>query len=57
MKDWLFYKWLQLGIAMGWVSPPYCSTHDGGSDYWSEEEAKEWEEGGDPCQVVIRVLK
>jgi hypothetical protein len=21
----------------------------------SEEEAQEWEEGGDPCQVVIKI--
>ena len=49
--------WVQYGIAKGWVSDSYCATHDGGSQYWTEEEMLEWEEGGDPCQVVIRVLE
>jgi hypothetical protein len=49
--------WLQFGIEKGWVSDSYCATHDGGSQYWTEEEMLEWEEGGDPCQVVIRVLE
>jgi hypothetical protein len=22
----------------------------------SDEEAQEWEEGGDPCQVVIKII-
>lgn len=48
--------WLKYGISKGWVSDSYCATHDGGSEYWTEEEMLEWEEGGDPCQVVIRVL-
>jgi len=57
MKEWLFYKWLQLGIAMRWVSTPYCNTHDGGQEWWTDEEYQEWEDGGDPCQTVLRVLE
>ncbi len=49
--------WVQYGMTKGWVSDSYCATHDGGSQYWTEEEMLEWEEGGDPCQVVIRVLE
>jgi hypothetical protein len=52
----LYLIWLRVGIRMGWVSLPYCATHDGGMEYWSEEEAEEWEGGGDPCQVVLRIL-
>lgn len=48
--------WLLIGIKMGWVSKPYCQTHDGGMEYWTEEEAEEWEAGGDPCQNVLRLL-
>jgi len=31
-------------------------THDGNYEYMTEEESKEWEEGGDPCHVAISVL-
>lgn len=51
-----FFDWLNSGIDKGWVSQPYCNTHDGGQQYWTEEEMKQWEDGGDPCQTVIRIL-
>ena len=51
-----FWDWFQIGLDKGWVSQPYCNTHDGGSAYWTETEMLEWEEGGDPCQTVMRVL-
>ena len=44
--------WLDLGIEKGWISFPYCATHDGFA-FITDEEAKEWEEGGDPCHVVV----
>ena len=50
-----FFDWLQLGIDKGWVSKPFCYTHDG-DPYMTEEEAKEWEDGGDPCSHVIKLL-
>ena len=51
-----FEIWLNNGIDRGWVTEPFCNTHDG-DPYMSEEEEKEWEEGGDPCQVVIKIIE
>jgi hypothetical protein len=51
-----FEIWLKNGIERGWVSDPFCNTHEG-DPYMTEEEQKEWEEGGDPCQVVIKILE
>jgi hypothetical protein len=47
-----FDEWLKFGVGKGWVSYPYCETHDGPP--LSEEEYKEYDEGGDPCIVAIR---
>lgn len=52
-----FDEWLKFGIEEGWVTEPYCNTHDGGYQYMGEEELEEWEAGGDPCCVVIRVME
>jgi hypothetical protein len=49
------WKWLQVGIDNGWVTEPFCYTHDG-DPYMTEEEEKEWEDGGDPCAPVIKIL-
>ena len=49
------WEWLQIGIDKGWVSDPFCYTHDG-DPYMTEEEEKEWEEGGDPCSPVLKIL-
>ena len=51
-----FGAWLENGIEKGWVTPPYCNTHDGGYEYMGEEEQEEWEAGGDPCCHVIRLM-
>lgn len=51
-----FGIWLMNGIERGWVSDPYCHTHDGGYQFMSEEEIEEWEEGGDPCEHVVRIF-
>lgn len=48
-----FSIWLQNGIDRGWVTDPFCATHDG-DPYMSEEESLEWEEGGDPCLFVTK---
>ncbi len=50
-----FEIWLNNGIERGWVSDPFCNTHEG-DPYMTEEEQQEWEDGGDPCQVVLKVL-
>ena len=51
-----FGIWLTSGIERGWVSDPYCHTHDGGMQYMSEEELEEWEAGGYPCEHVVRIF-
>lgn len=50
-----FIEWINIGIDMGWITEPFCNTHDG-DPYMTEEEEKEWEEGGDPCQHVVKLL-
>lgn len=54
MED--FDEWLVAGIAKGWISNPFCNTHDG-DPYMTEEEEQEWEAGGDPCQHVLKLLE
>jgi hypothetical protein len=49
-----FDIWLQNGVNRGWITEPFCNTHDG-DPYMSEEEIEGWESGGDPCQVVIKI--
>lgn len=57
MEDELkFGVWLQKGIDMGWVTPPFCNTHDG-DPYMTEEEELEWNEGGDPCMFIIKLIE
>ena len=50
-----FRAWLEMGVNKGWVSSPFCHTHDG-DPYMTAEEEKEWEDGGDPCTHVIKLL-
>jgi hypothetical protein len=49
-----FEIWLDNGIERGWVTEPFCNTHEG-DPFMSEEEQEEWEAGGDPCQVVLKI--
>jgi hypothetical protein len=49
-----FNIWLQNGVDRGWVTDPFCNTHEGDT-FMTDEEMQEWEEGGDPCQVVIKL--
>jgi hypothetical protein len=50
-----FDIWLENGINRGWITPPFCNTHDG-DPYMTEEEEKDWEDGGDPCQPVVKLI-
>jgi hypothetical protein len=50
-----FGTWLNQGIDEGWISEPFCNTHDL-DPVMSEEEQQEWEDGGDPCQHVLRIM-
>ena len=49
-----FEIWLNNGIDRGWITEPFCNTHEG-DPFMTEEESEEWEAGGDPCQVVIKI--
>lgn len=49
------WEWMQIGIDNKWISEPFCYTHDG-DPYMTEEEEKEWQDGGDPCSPVIKIL-
>jgi hypothetical protein len=55
MLDTEFWDWFNQGIHKGWITNPFCQTHDGGYDVMTEEEVTEWEDGGDPCMTVTRV--
>lgn len=48
-----FDEWLNFGIKNNWISPISCATHDGVPS--TEEEESSWEDGGDPCQFVVRI--
>jgi hypothetical protein len=50
-----FEIWLSNGIERGWISDPFCHTHDG-DPYMTPEEEQEWEDGGDPCCFVLKVF-
>jgi hypothetical protein len=52
-KSKLFSIWLNFGVKRKWVTYPVCDTHE-----WldmTEEELDEFDEGGDPCILAIRV--
>lgn len=51
-----FQIWFQNGVDRGWITDMFCATHEG-APILSEEEEKEWEDGGDPCQFVVRILE
>ena len=51
-----FRIWLENGIERGWVTEPFCNTHEG-DPFMTEEEMQEWDDGGDPCFVVVKVLE
>lgn len=48
------FEWIALGVEQGFCHEPVCAMHDGiPTD--TEEEEKDWDEGLDPCQVVLRL--
>lgn len=56
MEKLEFAEWLQKGVDEGWISDPFCNTHEG-DPYMTEEEEQEWEDGGDPCLFVLKLLQ
>lgn len=51
-----FEAWLAYGQQQGYVSDPYCGTHDRGEGYMTPEMVDEFEAGNDPCVDVLQVL-
>jgi hypothetical protein len=49
-----FYIWLRNGITRGWITEPFCCTHDGGPI--SEEESAEFDEFGEACLHHLKIL-
>lgn len=50
-----FNIWLENGINRGWITDPFCYTHDG-DPFMTPEEEQEWERGGDPCAHVVKLI-
>ena len=50
-----FEIWLNNGIDRGWITEPFCNTHEG-DPFMTDEESEEWEAGGDPCCHVVRLM-
>jgi len=50
-----YFDWRDLGIANGWISEPFCDTHD--VKFLTEEEEQAWENGEDPCMMVFRIYE
>lgn len=48
------YEWVEMGVEQGFCSPTACATHDGIPEVG--DEGQQWEDGGDPCQHVVRLL-
>lgn len=53
MTEDLFAEWLAIGVAQGWVSLPVCDTHNGPP--LTDGEMDEFDDGSDPCVLVMRV--
>lgn len=50
-----YFEWRDIGIAKGWISEPFCDTHEAGPI--SEEEVQAWDNGDDPCMFVFRIYE
>ena len=50
-----YFEWRDLGISRGWISEPFCDTHDAGPI--TEEEDQAWANGQDPCMFVFRIYE
>lgn len=55
MKDIDFNDWVAIGTSNGWVSPPFCHTHEG-DPYLSKEEHDEIIGGNVVCCNVFKIL-
>lgn len=46
-------EWIKYGVDKGYASDATCETHNGPE--LTEEEEKEFDEGGDPCVPILRL--
>jgi hypothetical protein len=46
-------SWYEYGSKKGWISEVFCNTHEGPP--LTDEEIKDWEEGGDPCSFHVKL--
>lgn len=51
-----FSIWLQYGLLQNWITEPFCTTHDG-DPFMTPEETQMWDEGGDPCCHVLKLIQ
>lgn len=49
-----FEEWVAFGVEKGWVTEPFCHTHDG-YQYLTDEQERDFDLGGDPCVGVIQL--
>ena len=47
-------EWLAFGVEKGWITKPFCNTHDG-YQYLTDEQERDFDLGGDPCVSVIQL--
>ena len=47
-------EWVAFGQNAGYISREFCVTHDGTPN--TAEEDAQWDDGGDPCCFVVRLL-
>jgi hypothetical protein len=50
-----FEIWLRNGVDRGWISTPFCNTHEGPP--LSDEEEYEWNNDGDPCSFHVKLIE
>lgn len=50
-----FEEWLDAGIKNGWITEPFCYTHDLPS--MTEDEVKAFDEDYDPCIYAVRLVE
>ena len=50
-----YIEWLRTGIDKKFISTPFCFTHDG-DPFMTQEEGEQWNEGGDPCAFVVKLI-
>ena len=48
-----FWGWLAQGMEAGWISEPFCATHD--LIPRTAEGERAWDDGFDPCEHAVRL--